>query len=86
MCNVNSLAAAVIVQSARDIRSPITKIREKAIRDVMRGGLDLYFDLLNIEITRKEFVICILNISEEQAKGKGKFKAQLRRILRGSKI
>lgn len=86
MYNLKSLASAVIVQAARDIRSPIPKIRERAIRDVMRGGLDLYFGLLNIEITRKEFVTYILNISEEQAKGKGKFKAQLRRILRGSKI
>lgn len=86
MYNLKALASAVIFQATRDIRSPVPKIRKQAIRDVMRGGLDLYLDLLNIDLTRKEFVTYVLNISDEQERGKGDLESQLRKILRGSKI
>ena len=48
-----NLASAVIVQAVRDIRERRCR---SAAEDVRKGGLDLYLDLMGIEIDHEAFI------------------------------
>lgn len=53
--NYKELAAAVLHRTVSDIREG-GYYGNVAIKDVLSGGLDVYMDILGLDLTRKEFV------------------------------
>lgn len=52
---VKKLASAVILQTVKDLNAS-GDFLERTEREVMIGGLDIYFDILNIEMPKEEFI------------------------------
>lgn len=49
------LASAVLIQAIKDINWG-GDISKKAEMDILKGGCDLYIDILDLKITKKQFL------------------------------
>lgn len=54
--NVKALAGAVLIQTAKDIGAQRSACDKSAERDVRGGGVDLYLDIIGLDISGEEFI------------------------------
>ena len=54
--SIRKLSAAVIIRAAQDISSGCGLVSRQAIRDVENGALDLFLQILGLNISRTDFI------------------------------
>ena len=54
--SIRKLSAAVIIRTAQDISTGCGLVSRQAIRDVENGALDLFLQILGLNISRTDFI------------------------------
>ena len=54
--SIRKLSAAVIIRTAQDISGGCRLVQKQAIRDVENGALDLFLQILGLNISKSDFI------------------------------